>query len=357
MSKFIGGNDSNFEPTRNKLVDVAVPSVENYVYTTSVGGGYQNFGQTSSAAPHVTGVAGLILSYLNDSVSRYNNLVHEDVERIIELSAVDTDLVGPDSLTGYGRLNAGAAMQLIEFPINRVIHFGTSDSSQSTNHKFISLEETNKPILLRENFERANDYQWFLRGNYIVNVYKITHTFSHVLPSSHQVIAYWPRPSCSDEFEKLIGDSLLPRERLKMINCDNFSSVIEGYVYEVFDVNNNPLGWWPYDPFHDNPRVEYTVLTRDITASVDDFYLNKNISLYPNPSNISNTILFKGENGKELNIELFDLQGRLIKTIFNGVIDSDSYALTTNLEDLHSSLYFYKIQINEELEVLRFIKQ
>lgn len=72
--------------------------------------------------------------------------------------------------------------------------------------------------------------------------------------------------------------------------------------------------------------------------------------------NISNTILFKGENGKELNIELFDLQGRLIKTIFNGVIDSDSYALTTNLEDLNSSMYFYKIQINDEIEVLRFIK-
>lgn len=192
---------------------------------------------------------------------------------------------------------------------------------------------------------------------YMVNVYKIKHTFSHVLPNNHEVVEFWPRPSCSNEFDTLVGDSLLPRERIKILSCDDYSCIIEGNVYEVFDLNNNALGWWPYNPYTQPTKVEYTVLTRDITASMNNLKSNKNLSLFPNPTKEENSILIKGKKGKKLHINLFDIQGRFIKTIYDGVINSDSFSTTTNLQNLESSMYFYSIIIDNNKEVLRFIKQ
>lgn len=58
------------------------------------------------------------MSYLNvDSdvyEETYNNLAPEDIEFILQETAVDTDILGVDSLTGYGIIDAGSAMARID---------------------------------------------------------------------------------------------------------------------------------------------------------------------------------------------------------------------------------------------------
>ncbi len=69
---------------------------------------------TSYAAPHVTGVAALMLQ-VNKSLSQ------EDVRRIIQETAVDLGEEGFDVIHGYGKINALAALQkagLSDKPIN-----------------------------------------------------------------------------------------------------------------------------------------------------------------------------------------------------------------------------------------------
>jgi hypothetical protein len=65
---------------------------------------YYRASGTSFAAPIVAGVASLILT-------AFPNLTNEQVERMLLQSARDINVPGLDQLTGYGLLNAGAALK------------------------------------------------------------------------------------------------------------------------------------------------------------------------------------------------------------------------------------------------------
>lgn len=111
----VGGStndgDRHGESNYGIHLDVVAPYYEGMVYTTANSpGAYRTFNGTSSSAPHVSGVAALIMSYHNEK------LAPEDIERLIEYSASDRNSSGYDVYTGWGLLNAGSAIQLIEFP-------------------------------------------------------------------------------------------------------------------------------------------------------------------------------------------------------------------------------------------------
>ena len=86
-------------------LDFLSPGVR--IHTTTHTGGYTTtFNGTSSACPHAAGIAGLILS-ADQEISP------EGVRIIMQESAVDMGSPGFDTQTGYGRLNAFYALQLI----------------------------------------------------------------------------------------------------------------------------------------------------------------------------------------------------------------------------------------------------
>ncbi len=85
-------------------MDVCAPGV--LIHTTALGGGYTTtFNGTSSACPHVAGVAALILS-------ADPSLTPTEVELILEASARDIGSAGFDNETGWGRIDAEAALLL-----------------------------------------------------------------------------------------------------------------------------------------------------------------------------------------------------------------------------------------------------
>ncbi len=77
------------------------------IRSTSIQGGYRVGFGTSYAAPHVAGVVGLIKSIRND-------LSVEDIRSILHSSAQDLNDVGWDQETGFGLLNASAALELTQ---------------------------------------------------------------------------------------------------------------------------------------------------------------------------------------------------------------------------------------------------
>lgn len=86
---------------------------------------------TSMSAPVVSGVAGLIISKGLDSNF---NLTNDDVRHILERTAVDIGSVGFDNETGFGIVDANAALQLLNQP-NVLYHYnsigGTSIKTQT----------------------------------------------------------------------------------------------------------------------------------------------------------------------------------------------------------------------------------
>lgn len=89
--------------TYGPLVDLAAPGVN--VPTTNPGNGYTLATGTSFSAPIAAGVAALV-------VAANPELSAEEIEQILEDSADDIGAVGFDDYSGYGRVNADAAVQL-----------------------------------------------------------------------------------------------------------------------------------------------------------------------------------------------------------------------------------------------------
>jgi len=95
-------NKANFS-TYGHWIDVAAPGAS--IYSTYFDDTYATFSGTSMAAPHVCGVAGLILSK-NPAFS------NEEVRQVLRVSADDVSTLGWDEESGYGRINAYNALQI-----------------------------------------------------------------------------------------------------------------------------------------------------------------------------------------------------------------------------------------------------
>jgi subtilisin family serine protease len=97
---------SNYGPE----LDIMAPG--DTIYSTSKTGQYEYFSGTSTATPHVTGLAALLFS-------TEPKLVLTDMRSIIEATADDRGSVGYDLEYGHGRINARYALEaLIELKIS-----------------------------------------------------------------------------------------------------------------------------------------------------------------------------------------------------------------------------------------------
>ena len=104
-------------------IDVAAPGVG--IQSTIPGGYYSSYNGTSMAAPHVAGVAALLLS-------QRPTLTNEQVRQILRQTADDVGAAGFDPQAGYGRINAMKALQAASPPalvITSPVQFGTVTGS------------------------------------------------------------------------------------------------------------------------------------------------------------------------------------------------------------------------------------
>ncbi len=104
-----GINSCDAEPgwgsTYGDQVDVVAPGVR--IFSTGKRAGYwTEFNGTSSACPHVAGIAGLMLSY-------NSNLSPETVRELLRQGAEDIEDEGYDLETGYGKVNAYNTLMLV----------------------------------------------------------------------------------------------------------------------------------------------------------------------------------------------------------------------------------------------------
>ncbi|WP_276359910.1 S8 family serine peptidase [Daejeonella sp. H1SJ63] len=216
---------ANFSVHGNNI-DVSAPGVG--ILSTLTNNGYINMDGTSMAAPHVSGIASLLKGF-NAA------LANDDIENIIKISADDVNaatLPGFDNAIGHGRVNAAQALGLLQSP-NTINHFtATGSTVASTTDSYTSVFYAIPGLA---------------PGTYVVKRYEVTRavTFPY---SFCNIAGAWGRgvgttgysvanPNYGEGFCEVVPGTLT-----------NTSATLRTYVYEVFNVLGQSMGYYPATP-------------------------------------------------------------------------------------------------------------
>jgi len=314
---------------------------------------------TSFASPHAAGVAALMVGYYNKNVAAtYNGLSHEDCEQLMERNA--TDIVAPpnspgyDEQTGWGRLNAGAVFDSIQYPNFLVKHYSFNVSTNTAT--LVGFQEK---TCLDQSIEGLPS------GISNVNRWRITGTASHTLPSGYNLIDGWARgsggrnttgitstggsPICGSSYPQYFLPSELDAD------LDDFSATsatMTGYIYELLDDNYNHVGWWPVDTAN-RATFAYSLYLENPTVSIEENEKDPTFDIFPNPADQSVTIHLSNLEG-ESDIVVTNVSGQVIKVVSGNMRST----IVIPVNDLAGGMYFVSVmnaksQITKKLIINR----
>ncbi len=92
------------------------------------------------------------------------------------------------------------------------------------------------------------------------------------------------------------------------------------------------------------------------TSIIGDGSMPQETSLkqnYPNPFNPSTTIPVSISEFQKVKVDIYDITGRLVQSVFNGSLPSGNYALPVNLERYASGVYLYRLQTDDHVQIKR----
>lgn len=366
----VGGSDTGggYWPgsSYGRNVDVIAPAYG--VPALDTANSVRVFRNTSASAPHVSGVAALLISYVNQPTpNNYNNLTIEDVEHLIEKSAKDKGASGYDPLTGHGLLDAGAAIHLIEKPQRYVRHFDINAYPPFS----IALNKIDSGVLVNVSSLLYSGVDWSTGSTcnyinqgdktYFADIYRFTCTVQHNLASSEQIVDYWTRPTASRSLGLPVNGNISPYPSLTISNVTQNSADLTVYTYLLYDTMFiAPRCWFPFNPnisFNDY-RAAYSLLIYDSTISTVNAVLpdKPGVKVFPNPSSESNTLQLDLAEPTRLSVGMYDICGKLIRNVFEGDAAKGVNNFKVDISALSNGVYLYKVQGSEFIQAAKFYK-
>ncbi|NJN77735.1 MAG: S8 family serine peptidase, partial [Saprospiraceae bacterium] len=357
----IGAYDTRSSYGKN--VDLIAPYDGALIYSLGLGNNaYVDFSGTSAAGPHVAGTAGLLLSYLNHSTNHPNNLNHDDVEQILQLTATDRGVIGYDNNNGWGRLNATAALQFVDKSQYHILHFPELGASTS-----MTITPTNTIF----DFYKPNYLS--TQGNkhkLVVQAYEVTITYNHQSYVGNGTFENaWIRNSAAEGYKNTFNLHELDYKWCELVSADNQQAVTKTYLYKIIGYHNSTLqnytpnpganyDWWGLPPYSGNIKCPYTLrVSGAITNTQQIEEDNENVlRVYPVPTFNEVTIEFTLEENTNISLDVFDLNGRLIKTVLVGNQTKGKHNVNFSLSELSTGVYFCRLQAGSEVFTQKIVK-
>lgn len=403
FSPINGSINDNFQSPIGMNIDVLAPGTKALVTTTKrlsyfPSTGYTSFNGTSASAPHVSGVAALLLSHYNKPCYSNINLDPADVEYILQNSARDVNpyVNGYDDSTGFGLLDAYKAIKMVQFPEFQIVH----PNEPLIDFTLLEIDTINvnldKPLYPEYNGPLGSQFPLELEKNYKVErmKYKTRYKIYQYMVPGTTLIDSWVRHSRTNSLG-LINDTVGSFEPIgltgqyewvsrpdtfriepmcEIVNIINDSIVeLEGYYYhfiakyitEAIDSQNidedNPVDfWYPINPNLDSLKMAFSIYQHhplalerwdfpcdsanallDSLLGIHNHVWNE-IQLYPNPGTDELNISLR-EKIQEGSIMIFNISGQLLH---NQKIIGDSKNVNVKVEHLDSGVYLVSVKDN-----------
>lgn len=336
-------------------VDVIAPGttqlIRSTIYTATglpcsvLPGDYQCFNGTSAAAPHVAGVAALMLSEHNVNNGVPNDLAPEDVENIIERTAFDEGVAGYDQFNGHGRVNAGNAVVQVSYPTYHVFHSGAPITSQQA---FASQ------LIYIGNGVFGN----LGAGYYQADRVLVTHNYLDVFAPGVQVLDAWSRNS------SVIGTGAnnppdnAPWQAISYVVNQNAASVVAqtNCWYVTLSASGSTINqWFPAPP--SQLKTAYSLHLYDPSAvGVDEVNIAEaSLTIYPSPANDFLNVQWIIGSHEKGRVEVHDMTGRLVKVVsFSAGLNAK---LQISVAELSQGTYSVRLVAGEAQSIGRFLKE
>ncbi|MCF8373573.1 MAG: S8 family serine peptidase [Bacteroidales bacterium] len=312
---------------------------------------------TSHSCAHVSGVAALFLSYVNNHPDKPNNLAPEDVENIMQNYINDVNdggslfTPGYDDYSGYGLLDAGNAMQHLELPKYKVRH-----AQVMVNTSYAVLVESNKTMLFPEQIPGLASTTY----SGIADVYKLTASINQGLPVTENVIGAWVRNSSTYDAYGYSDFILNPHYNYATVDSwdQNGNITISCYIYhiEIYNYLQQHVAtkWFPNVS---HITFAYSFHTDDEAIGIDEIEYDDKITIYPNPANNFVNIVLALDRYSDVNIQLYDVQGKLLQTNKHLRLSQGDHKLQFNIDGFVNGIYILQVQTNDEIINKKIIKR
>lgn len=80
-----------------------------------------------------------------------------------------------------------------------------------------------------------------------------------------------------------------------------------------------------------------------LSTAVEENEIAIGMNVFPNPTSTTSTANIVLQKKSEITVSLFDLQGQLVKTVFNGTLEAGSNDLTIATAELPSAMYLVRV--------------
>jgi len=305
--------------------DIVAPGEDITSCTNLSNNGYLHMSGTSMAAPQIAGIMALMLS-------KDPTLTPEQIDEILESTAVDKGIPGKDNQYGSGRVDALAAVNAVESvpPLNMEV----------------TLTPVVTPVQVPANGGLI-EFNITVTNNETSNVSCAVWTMI-TLPDGSE---YGPMINVSKTFQPASTES---RNLLQSVPANAPAGI---YTYDAYVGYYSTIIW-------DEAHFEFEKLAAEDGCKIvigwdnSGFNAEENLiepifqvpnkfticSTYPNPFNPATTINLQLPTSGQVNLSIFDFGGRKIATLIDGFRNGGIHRVTFDATGLPSGVYLYRLE-------------